>query len=332
MGHDTSKDGKQATPPREWAARFGLVILSVLLTCVLLELALSLGAMFVQSRPIAASEGRGTILTLGDSHTYGVKTLPEESYPGQLQTILNERAPGQYNVVNLGVPGSNSAEIADQLPDWISRYRPLAVVVCVGINNRWNYSDTQESKRLGPVLQWLSDLRLMRLYHLLSLNLQSILHPSEQAERRELVRSQVDGEDPRVEFRDAKTGEIVARHEGAPNEQSYNKPALRRLRQDLERIHLTTEQRNVQLVLLTYSAFSLPENPGWGVPTVMSQELREFSALYELPLVDPRDRFLELLSDNVPRKKYFLSDLDDHPNPAGYSEIATLVADAFEPQ
>jgi lysophospholipase L1-like esterase len=49
-------------------------------------------------------------------------------------------------------------------------------------------------------------------------------------------------------------------------------------------------------------------------------------------LVDPRDRILELLSDNVPRKKYFLCDLDDHPNPAGYSEIATLVADAFEPQ
>jgi hypothetical protein len=206
------------------------------------------------------------------------------------------------------------------------------VVVCVGINNRWNYSDTQESKRLGPVLQWLSDLRLMRLYHLLSLNLQSTLPPPEQAERRELVRSQVDGVDPRVEFRDAKTGEIVAQHEGVPKELSYNKPALRRLRKDLDRIHLTTEQRNVQLVLLTYSAFSLPENPGWGTPTVMSQELREFSALYDLPLVDPRDRFLELLSDDVPRRKYFLSDLNDHPNPAGYAEIAVLVADAFEPR
>ena len=332
MEHDTSTGGKQHTPPREWAARVGLVIFSVVLTCVLLELALSLGAMFVQSRPISTSEGRGTILSLGDSHTYGVKTLPQESYPGQLQTILEERAPGQYNVVNLGVPGSNSAEIVAQLPGWIAQYRPFAVVVCVGINNRWNYSDTQESKRLGPVLQWLADLRVMRLYHLLSLNLRNALYPPERAERRELVRSQVKGGDARVEFRDAKTGEIIARHEGVPGELSYNKPALRRLRKDLERIRLITEQRNVQLVLLTYSAVSLPDKPGWGIQTVMSQELREFSALHKLPLVDPRDRFLELLSDNVPRRKYFLNDLDDHPNPAGYAEIAPLVADAFEPQ
>ena len=64
----------------------------------------------------------------------------------------------------------------------------------------------------------------------------------------------------------------------------------------------------------------------------MSQELREFSEIHDLPLVDPRNRFLELLSGNVPRSKYFLSDLDDHPNPAGYAEIAALVADAFEPR
>ena len=49
-----------------------------------------------------------------------------------LQRLLDERAPGRYNVVNLGVPGSNSAEIVSRLPGWIARYRPFAVIVCVG--------------------------------------------------------------------------------------------------------------------------------------------------------------------------------------------------------
>ena len=173
MDHNTPANGKTHTLPGEWAARVGLIIFSLLLTCILLELALNFAAMFVDSRPVSVSAGRGTILTLGDSHTYGVKTQPEESYPGQLQTLLDTRAPGRYNVVNLGVPGTNSAEIAARLPGWIDRYRPFAVIVCVGINNRWNYSDTQEVERLGKIGQWFADLRLVRLYHLLRLNLQS---------------------------------------------------------------------------------------------------------------------------------------------------------------
>jgi lysophospholipase L1-like esterase len=322
----------------EWAARIGLVVFAVALTLVILELALSLGALFVQSRPISISEGRGTILTLGDSHTYGVHTEPDESYPGQLQTVLNERAPGRYNVVNLGVPGTNSAEIAARLPGWIARYRPFAVIVCVGMNNRWNFSDTrdtQESKRLGPVVIWLADLRLMRLYHLLSLNLRNAFFAPERAERPQLVRTIIDGDDARVEHRDARTGEIVARHEGAPKTSSNRYSAIRRLHQDIDRMHLITEQRNVQLMLLTYSAFFIPgASPGMDFPTVLSQELRKLSKAYDLQLIDTHDRFRELLTHNgnVPRRTYFLSNRDDHPNPAGYAEIAALVADAFEPR
>lgn len=317
---------------REWTARLGLVLFGVLLTLVLLEGVLRVGAMFVESRPIAVSEGRGTILALGDSHTYGVQTPPEESYPGHLQRLLDARAPGSYNVINLGVPGSNSAEIVSRLPEWISRYHPVAVIVCVGINNRWNYSETQESKRLGPVVRALADLRIMRLYHLLSLNLRSAVSPPETAERPELQRKQIDGDNARIEFRDAKTGEIIATHEGRPSELSYNKPAIRRLREDLQRMLEITTQRNVQLILLTYSAFPLPNRPGWYINETMSEELRKFSAANNLPLIDPYDRFLGLLAGGVPRKKYFLSALDDHPNGTGYAEIAELVADAFEPR
>lgn len=66
---------------------------------------------------------------------------------------------------------------------------------------------------------------------------------------------------------------------------------------------------------------------------MMSEALRQFARLDELPLVDVHDRFLELLRDEaIPRSTYFLSETDAHPNPTGYAEIARLVADYFEPR
>ena len=55
---------------------------------------------------------------------------------------------------------------------------------------------------------------------------------------------------------------------------------------------------------------------------MMSEALRQFARLDELPLVDVHDRFLELLRDEaIPRSTYFLSETDAHPNPTGYAEL-----------
>ena len=52
---------KKQMPPKGWAARTGLILFGLLLACVLLELALNLATLFVQSRPISIGEERGTI-------------------------------------------------------------------------------------------------------------------------------------------------------------------------------------------------------------------------------------------------------------------------------
>ena len=304
----------------------------LLLALVVLELSLRLGALVIRLDPTPITRHGGTILALGDSHTYGMWVPPQDAYPGQLQALLDERAPGRYNVVNLGLPGMNSSEIITRLPRWIARFRPFAVVLSIGVNNRWNWSDTSDTRRFPAMMDWFADLRLTRLYNLASIKLGQILYKPEHAERPEIATTFFSGEDARVEHRETASGELLISHRGTPLRGTHATPALRKLREDLEKIRLIAEQHHVRLVLLTYPAFDMPGRAsGFTLPEVMSSIMRKFSARYDLPLVDTRDHFARLLAPGVPRAQYFASELDEHPNRSGYAEVARLVADTFEP-
>src|SRR4030067_3743929 len=139
---------------------FIISISIVLVTTVLLEMSLRVAALFVGLRPVTpyTGETKHVILSLGDPNTYGIYYSESESYPGQLQMILDKRAPGRYNVLNLGLPGMSSSQIAVRLPGWINQYHPQSVVVSVGINNYWNRSESGT--------YWLYGLRLYRLIKL----------------------------------------------------------------------------------------------------------------------------------------------------------------------
>jgi lysophospholipase L1-like esterase len=107
--------------------------------------AASLVAGRVGSRARGTVEGAITILCVGDSHTYGLPLPQEESYPAQLEERLRERHPGRvFQVVNLGIPGLNSAYLANRLPRQVLQLRPQLVLVWVGINNQWNLAETGE--------------------------------------------------------------------------------------------------------------------------------------------------------------------------------------------
>ncbi len=85
-----------------------------------------------------------TILCVGDSHTYGAPLPDEESYPSQLQVLLDERYPEwEFNVVNLGFPGVNSAFVASRLESQLQQIRPHLVMVSGGSNNIWNSIETE---------------------------------------------------------------------------------------------------------------------------------------------------------------------------------------------
>ena len=301
----------------------------------LLEGGLRLAALAVGPRALQADGlgGRHTILCLGDSHTYGVFYPAAQAYPGQLQTLLDARAPGRYRVLNLGLPGMNSSEIAARLTTWLDQYQPYAVVVTCGINNFWNRSDVDW--RSGARAPWYTALRLYRFYRLLKLRFDPA-HRLENVVRPDFVRTLKDAGRSGETYRDARTNELLIDHHGRiGGELRPTDEAMALERRDLEAIDTITSARGVRLVLLTYGAFPLPGRPQNQTGLYnehMNQIMRDVSRERGVTLVDVHDRFAALLPDATPRATLFSDEFNDHPNPRGYREVALAVAEAFEPE
>lgn len=155
--------------------RGALIALAALLS---VEIALQAAALLTGHRSTPGRAGTPfTILCAGDSHTYGADVPAQETYPAHLARLLDEQAPGAYSVVNVGVPGMNTAQVLDRLPGLVRRYRADMVLVWVGINNSWNQAGGRRAPRgllarldglagqartYRLVRVWLNDRRLER--------------------------------------------------------------------------------------------------------------------------------------------------------------------------
>ena len=115
--------------------------------CIFLELILMGLGKFYSRTPKLDQLGDDTynIVCLGDSFTYGWAVDLKDTYPGQLESLLNEKQflNKKWKVYNLGIPGYNSSQVLHLFEDIVKKYKNLhAVIVLTGANDSWNMAQS----------------------------------------------------------------------------------------------------------------------------------------------------------------------------------------------
>ncbi|NLO91424.1 MAG: hypothetical protein GX410_05470, partial [Elusimicrobia bacterium] len=115
-------------------AVLGLLSLAIITEISLRVMGLSgklAGTAFGYSRPA----GSRLVLCEGGSMVWGVDG---QSFPLQLQGVLDKRGKGRFAVLNRGVPGANFAQTFSRVKDDLGKYRPDFVVYVPPNNDYWN--------------------------------------------------------------------------------------------------------------------------------------------------------------------------------------------------
>jgi|SRR6185369_12702541 len=93
------------------------------------------------------------IICLGDSCTFGFRVNDSETYPAQLQRILNGRGLPAATVLNYGVPGYTSFQGLRLLRKILQQRRPDYIILAFGANDleREILSDAEKSRQVGSI-------------------------------------------------------------------------------------------------------------------------------------------------------------------------------------
>ncbi len=156
-------------PNRHWTKLYFLLA-GILAAVALLEGGLRLTGWIAKrhwekNRRQTRQGGGRVILCVGDSLTYGLGALPENSYPRQLERLLRAETGRPYTVFNAGVCGDNTRLLLDRLPARLVETRPDVVLVLVGSANLWNFSGSPQPGADA----WWEDCSVVRLVRLVRL-------------------------------------------------------------------------------------------------------------------------------------------------------------------
>lgn len=253
-------------------------------------------------RPTSAlgPDGR-TVLCVGDSNTFGIWVDPAESYPGQLERLLDERAAdGPHRVVNVGVPGRSSGRVLAALGDDLDAFEPDILLVLAGFNDRWTWTPPAGAPQGRDDPPWIEELRLTRLLRVVA----------DRARGKDDFSPE--GEDPPGP-RD-RLGRPLD-----PDNVDYATPVQedRATAQNLASLTSMVEMaraRGVPIVLLTYPA-------GRDAYGAANEAARRVAADLRVPLIDVR-RWFETGTRGREEELFFH---DQHPREPGYEVMARLV-------
>jgi hypothetical protein len=292
---------------RRASQRFALVILGLGIALVVTELGLQLASWVVRSGSSRASaevvdEQTITLLCVGDSHTYGPPGDVAQSYPAHLERLLRERFPARdFEVLNYGIPGTNSSIVSDRMEINLIRTRPDLVIVWVGVNNVWNRTGTDSPHGLLGRLASAS-----RLYRLVSIARSSRAVPDYQ-----LVQGRIPG---------GQFGEDLWVRENLPPG-SGGEYLTKLLEVDFARIVSIANARDIPTLFVGYPGHSywLRER---GVEAGLNGLIRTSSQRAGSFAIDTRQILLAEMDQGVTRKQLIDTKLGQHPTGLLYGKIA----------
>jgi lysophospholipase L1-like esterase len=100
-----------------------------------------------ENRPRDKAWHRYRIVCLGDSCTYGIGVKTQDSYPRQLERLLNEGLAYQrFEVLNLGIAGYTSYLGLLRLREMALAFRPDLVIASFGLNDKWRAELSDRAK------------------------------------------------------------------------------------------------------------------------------------------------------------------------------------------
>ena len=293
-------------------------IVAVAITVIALELALQLASLFAEplfarTSVIPGSPDAITILCVGDSHTYGAPLPEEESYPSQLQELLERRYPSrEFRVVNLGLPGVNTGFVVNRLKRQILELRPQLVMVSAGRNNIWNLlhtdSEPSEDTTWTSLRRVLLHVKLFRLAAVLSTDVD--FEPTESGHGRWQSSDQEElKREIRNEFMRAKPFFGKNADTRVPLDR-----ARMIIQQDMERVVEMTRSFGIPVIWYNY-----PQRDGRR--RTASEAIDAAGARLEIPIVRSEEDVVRALADGRTDKELFVWAAGPHPTALLYSYI-----------
>lgn len=142
-------------------------LLIALITLTILELTLRAGSVLLNRKTATEFSKKHhalRILTVGDSHTYGLYFTRDKAWPAQLEKLLLANNI-DAEVINLAYPGTNSTRIRNNIESMLDNVQPDFVLMLVGANDYWTTTFENQKKRdADQIIQWIKEnIRIYKL-------------------------------------------------------------------------------------------------------------------------------------------------------------------------
>jgi len=278
-----------------------LIILGLFIAILLCEGLFRIGGLLANKNQYDINKNKKVyrILCVGDSSTYGTGASDRNkfSYPSQLQNILNDKFINKkFEVINLGRPGISSSQLLNRFENDILKFKPNIAVMMIGINDPWNFEESN-------ILKFYN----MKPRRPLFIRIELLLSQSKLYKFLKLVVLSVKFKEPKVpcfncESRDET--ELLFAHDPA-RAKALNSAIIN----NISRLKQISEDNNIKIIFMKY------HNTGWGNPELI---IYPTYTQLKVPVVDNEILFKKAKQQGL----NVLGNDEWHPNDLGYSLIA----------